>query len=155
MAVAPIPPGYASVTPYLIVSGAARAIDFYQRAFGAVELFRLEGPDGTIGHAEIRIGNSPVMLADAMNDYPDPLKLGGAAVSFMIYVPDVDAAFARAVAAGATVKRPVADQFYGDRTGTLADPFGHVWSFSTHVEDVSPEEMDRRFQALMKPAPGA
>jgi PhnB protein len=155
MAVAPIPPGYASVTPYLIVGGAAKAIDFYQRAFGAVELFRLPNPDGTLGHAEIRIGNSPIMLADAMDGNPDPLKLGGSAVSFMLYVPDVDAAFARAVAAGATVKRPVADQFYGDRTGTLADPFGHVWSLSTHVEDVSPAEMDRRFQALMKPAAGA
>jgi PhnB protein len=95
------------------------------------------------------------MLAEGMDGYPDPLKLGGAAVSFMIYVPDVDAAFAHAVAAGATVKRPVADQFYGDRTGTLADPFGHVWSLGTHVEDVAPEEMDRRFQALMKPAAGA
>ena len=155
MAVAPIPPGYASVTPYLIVRGAAQAIDFYRRAFGAVELFRLAGPDGTIGHAEIRIGNSPVMLADGMGGYPDPLTLGGSAVSFMLYVPDVDAAFARAIAAGGTVKRPVADQFYGDRTGTLADPFGHVWSLGTHVEDVSPQEMDRRFQAMMKPAAGA
>jgi len=155
MAVAPVPPGYASVTPYLIVGGAAKAIDFYQRAFGAVELFRLEGPDGTLGHAEIRIGNSPVMLADSMGGYPDPLMLGGAAVSFMLYVPDVDAAFARAVAAGATVRRPVADQFYGDRTGTLADPFGHVWSLSTHIEDVAPEEMDRRFRELTKPAAGA
>jgi PhnB protein len=150
MAVAPIPPGYASVTPYLIVRGAANAIDFYKRAFGAVELFRFDGPDGTLGHAEIRIGNSPIMLADGMSDYPDPLTLGGTGVSFMLYVPDVDAAFERAIAAGATVKRPVADQFYGDRTGTLADPFGHVWSIGTHVEDVSPEEMDRRHKELMK-----
>jgi PhnB protein len=155
MAVAPIPPGYASVTPYLIVRGAAQAIDFYQRAFGAVELFRLDSPDGTIGHAEIRIGNSPVMLTDGTSGFPDPLTLGGPGVSFMLYVPDVDAAFARAVAAGATVKRPVADQFYGDRTGTLVDPFGHVWSLGTHVEDVAPEEMHRRFQELMKPAAGA
>jgi PhnB protein len=150
MAVAPIPPGYSSVTPYLIVRGAAKAIDFYKRAFGAVELFRFDGPDGTLGHAEIKIGNSPIMLADGMSDYPDPLTLGGTGVSFMLYVPDVDAAFARAIAAGATVKRPVADQFYGDRTGTLADPFGHVWSIGTHVEDVSPEEMDRRHKELMK-----
>jgi PhnB protein len=155
MAVAPIPPGYASVTPYLIVHGAAKAIDFYQRAFGAVELFRLDGPDGTLGHAEIRIGNSPVMLADGTSGYPDPLTLGGSSVSFMVYVPDVDAAFARAIAAGGTVKRPVADQFYGDRTGTLADPFGHVWSLATHVEDVAPTEMDRRFKEMMKPAAGA
>ena len=151
MAVAPIPPGYSSVTPYLIVRGAAKAIDFYKRAFGAVELFRFEGPDGTLGHAEIKIGNSPIMLADGgMEGYSDPLTLGGSAVSFMVYVPDVDAAFARAIAAGATVKRPVADQFYGDRTGTLADPFGHVWSIGTHIEDVSPAEMDRRHKELMK-----
>jgi len=155
MAVAPIPPGYASVTPYLIVRGAAKAIDFYQRAFGAVELFRLDGPDGTLAHAEIKIGNSPVMLADGTSGYPDPLTLGGSSVSFMIYVPDVDAAFARAIAAGATAKRPVADQFYGDRTGTLADPFGHVWSLATHVEDVAPGEMDRRLKEMMKPAAGA
>jgi len=155
MAVAPIPPGYASVTPYLIVRGAAKAIDFYQRAFGAIELFRLDGPDGTLAHAEIRIGNSPVMLADGTSGYPDPLTLGGSSVSFMIYVPDVDAAFARAIAAGATAKRPVADQFYGDRTGTLADPFGHVWSLATHVEDVAPGEMDRRLKEMMKPAAGA
>jgi PhnB protein len=155
MAVVPIPPGYASVTPYLIVRGAAKAIDFYQRAFGAVELFRLATPDGTIGHAEIRIGNARVMLADGMGGSPDPLTLGGSTVSFMLYVPDVDAAFARAIAAGATEKRPVADQFYGDRTGTLADPFGHVWSIGTHTVDVAPEEMDRRFQAMMKPAGSA
>lgn len=154
MAVAPISPD-ASVTPYLIVRGANKAIDFYQRAFGAVELFRLDGPDGALAHAEIRIGNSPIMLADGMADYPDPLTLGGSSVSFMIYVPDVDAAFARAIAAGATVKRPVADQFYGDRTGTLADPFGHVWSLATHIEDVSHEEMDRRLKEMMKPAANA
>jgi len=151
MAVAPIPPGYTTVTPYLIIRGAAKAIDFYKRAFGAVELFRFDGPDGTLGHAEIKIGNSRIMLSDGMGSgYSDPLTLGGAGVSFMVYVPDVDAAFARAVAAGATVKRPVADQFYGDRTGTLADPFGHVWSIGTHIEDVSPEEMDRRHKELMK-----
>jgi len=155
MTVAPIPSGYATVTPYLIVRGAAQAIAFYQRAFGAVELFRLDGPGGTIGHAEIRIGDSAVMLADGMDGFPDPLTLGGAGTSLHLYVPDVDAAFARAIAAGATVRRPVADQFYGDRTGTLADPFGHVWSLATHVEDVSPQEVDRRFQTMMKPAAGA
>ena len=152
MAVSPVPPGYSSVTPYLMLRDAAKAIDFYERAFGAIELFRLNGPDGKIGHAEIKIGNAPVMLADGMESHPDPLTLGGSAVSFMVYVPDVDAAFARAVAAGATVKRPVADQFYGDRTGTLADPFGHVWSLGTHVEDVPPEEIDRRFKEMAKPA---
>jgi PhnB protein len=123
MAVAPIPPGYASVTPYLIVRGATKAIDFYKRAFGAVELFRFDGPDGTLGHAEIKIGNSPIMLADGMSGYPDPLTLGGTGVSFMLYVPDVDAAFARVyrgrhVASGGP--------FYGDRTGA-GRPFGHVW----------------------------
>jgi len=156
MTVAPIPPGYTTVTPYLIIRGAAKAIDFYKRAFGAVELYRLAGPDGAIAHAEIRIGNSPVMLSDGMGSgYSDPLTLGGAGVSFMVYVPDVDAAFARAVAAGATVKRPVADQFYGDRTGTLADPFGHVWSIGTHIEDVPPEEIDRRFKEMTKSAANA
>jgi PhnB protein len=151
MAIAPIPSGYSTVTPYIIVRDAKKAIDFYQRALGAVELFRLEGPDGKIAHAEIKIGNAPVMLSEGMSGYPDPLTLGGAAVSFMVYVPDVDAAFARAIAAGATEKRPVANQFYGDRTGTLADPFGHVWSIGTHVEDVAPEEMDRRMKEMMKP----
>jgi PhnB protein len=156
MAVAPIPPGYSTVTPYLIIRGAAQAIEFYKSAFGAVELFRLDGPDGKLAHAEIKIGNSPVMLADGgMEGNSDPLTLGGSAVSFMVYVPDVDAAFARAVAAGATVKRPVADQFYGDRTGTLADPFGHVWSLGTHIEDVPPAEMERRMQEMMKPPAGA
>ena len=155
MAVAPIPPGYATVTPYLIIRGAAKAIDFYKRAFGATELFRLDGPDDTIGHAEIKIGDSPIMLADGMPDYRDPLTLGGTAVSFMVYVPDVDAAFARAIAAGATVQRPVIDQFYGDRTGTLVDPFGHVWSLGTHIEDVSSEEMNRRMKEMMKPAASA
>ena len=155
MAVAPIPPGYATVTPYLIARDAKKAIDFYKRAFGAVELFRLEGPDGKIAHAEIKIGNSPIMMSEGMGGNPDPLTLGGVGVSFMVYVPDVDAAFERAIAAGATVKRPVADQFYGDRTGTLADPFGHVWSLGTHIEDVLPAEMNRRMQEMMKPAAGA
>jgi PhnB protein len=150
MAVAPLPAGYPTVTPYLVVDAANEAIEFYKQAFGATELFRLAAPGNKVAHAEIRIGDSPVMLADedgAMN--PSAKKLGATPVSFMIYVPDVDAAFARAVAAGATVRRPVADQFYGDRTGTLVDPFGHVWSLGTHVEDVTPEEMDRRLRKLM------
>ena len=144
MAVAPIPAGYHSVTPYLIVKDAVKALDFYKRAFGATELLRLDNPDGTIAHGEFKIGDSPVMFAEAMEGYRDPKAIGGSPVSFMIYVPDVDRVFARAIAAGATEQRPVADQFYGDRTGTLVDPFGHVWSIATHVEDVSPEEMDRR-----------
>lgn len=148
MAVAPIPAGYHSVTPYLIVDGAAKAIDFYQRAFGATELFRLPGPDGKVMHAEVKIGDSPVMLADEMEGFRGPLALGGAAVSLMIYVTDVDRVFAQALAAGGREMRPLTDQFYGDRMGTLVDPFGHVWSIATHVEDVSPEEIDRRFAKM-------
>ncbi len=148
MAVAPIPPGYHSVTPYLIVDGAARAIDFYQRAFGATELVRLPGPDGKLMHAEVKIGDSPVMLADEMENQRGPKALGGTAVSLMIYVTDVDKIFAQALAAGATAQRPVADQFYGDRMGTLTDPFGHVWSIATHVEDLTLEEIDRRFAKM-------
>lgn len=150
MAVQPIPAGYHSVTPYLIVRDAARAIDFYQRAFGATELFRLPTPDGKVAHAEIKIGNSPVMLADESKEFPGPQTLGGAAVSLMIYTPDVNTVFAQALAAGGTQQRPLADQFYGDRTGTLVDPFGHVWTIATHTEDVAPEEMDRRYQKLMQ-----
>lgn len=150
MAVQPIPTGYHSVTPYLIVNDAARAIDFYQRAFGATELFRLPTPNGKIAHAEIKIGDSPVMLADEMEGYKGPLALGGTGVSLMIYVPDVNKMFPQALAAGATQQRPLADQFYGDRTGTVVDPFGHVWTIATHTEDVAPEEIDRRFKKMMQ-----
>jgi len=149
MTVQAIPAGYHSVTPYLIVRGAAKALDFYARAFGAKEKFRLPMGD-IIGHAEILIGDSHVMLADEMDDHKDPRKLGGTPVSLMIYTKDVDAMFARAIAAGAKEKRPVADQFYGDRTGVLEDPFGHVWSIATHVEDVSEEEIERRMTAMAK-----
>ncbi len=146
MAVNYIPQGYHTATPYLIVKGAARAIDFYKQAFGATELMRFAGPGGSIGHAEIRIGDSPIMLADEMPQmgYRSPAALGGSPVSVMLYVPDVDKVVERAVKAGAKVERPVADQFYGDRSGTIHDPFGHVWTVSTHKEDVSPEEMQRR-----------
>lgn len=156
MAVSPIPSGYHSVTPYLIVNDAARAIGFYQRAFGATELFRLDSPDGKIGHAEIKIGNSPIMLADEMPDggYRGPQSIGGTPVSLMIYVEDVDRMFAQAIAAGAKEQRPVQDQFYGDRCGTLIDPFGHVWTIATHIEDVSPEQIDERFKKMM-PAAGS
>lgn len=147
--VKPIPEGYHSVTPYLIVRGAAKALEFYKQAFGAVELFRMEAPDGRIGHAEIRIGDSPIMLAD---EHPEmgaksPETWGGSPVSLMLYVEEVDRVFARAVEVGATVERPLADQFYGDRTGGLKDPFGHVWYVATHIEDVPPEELDRRAKA--------
>ena len=149
MTVKPIPEGYHSVTPYLIIEGAADAIEFYKQAFGATELFRFPTPDGKIGHAEIKIGDSPVMLADAYPDmgYNGPKSLGGSPVSLMIYVEDVDTIFNRAVDAGATVKEALSDKFYGDRLGSLIDPFGHVWHVSTHKEDVSLEEMEERAKA--------
>ena len=145
----PIPDGYHTATPCLIIRGAAAAIEFYQQAFGATELFRFPSPDGKIGHAEIKIGDSPIMLADEYPDmgYKGPQTLGGSPVSIMIYVEDVDTVFARAVAAGASVKEALQDKFYGDRMGTLTDPFGHVWHVSTHKEDLSVEEMERRAQA--------
>jgi PhnB protein len=148
----PIPDGYYSVTPYLITQGAAQALAFYKKAFGATELFRMEGPGGKVMHAEIKIGNSPVMLAD---EFPEmgarsPQSYGGTPVSLMIYLENVDAAFDRAVAAGAKVLQPVKDQFYGDRSGTLEDPFGHKWTLATHQEDVPPEEMRRRMDEAMK-----
>jgi PhnB protein len=144
------PAGYHTVTPYLVLEHAAAAIDFYKKAFGAEEILRLEH-DGRVAHAEIRIGDSPVMLADSTPDmaFRGPKSLGGTPVSMMVYVADVDAAFERAVAAGAKSVRPVEDQFYGDRTGTLTDPFGHVWSIATPKEKVAPEEMRRRFDELM------
>ncbi|HEY3181047.1 MAG TPA: VOC family protein [Casimicrobiaceae bacterium] len=150
MMVQPIPTGYHNVTPYLMVRNAAAAIDFYKKAFNAVELMRFPGPGGKIMHAEVKIGDSPVMLADEMPEegFVGPQTLGGVGVSLMLYVEDVDTRFAQAIAAGATIKRPVQDQFYGDRTGTLVDPFGHVWSIGTHKEDVSMEEMQRRMAKL-------
>jgi PhnB protein len=146
MAVQPSPSGYHSVTPYLIVDGAEAALEFYKKAFGATELMRLPMGGGKLGHAEIKIGDSPVMLAD---EFPDmgavgPKSLGNTSVSLMIYVQDVDASFKQAIAAGATELRPVQNQFYGDRSGTLVDPFGHKWTLSTHVEDVSGEEIQKR-----------
>jgi PhnB protein len=146
--VQPIPAGYHTVTPYLMVRDAARAIAFYRDAFGAQQVMRFDTPNGKVAHAEVTIGDSHVMLADESPEFAGPQTLGGAGVSLMLYVDDVDATFARAVAAGATVRRPVADQFYGDRLGTLADPFGHVWSIATHREDVSLEEMQRRMAAM-------
>ena len=157
MAVKPIPEGYHTATPYLIIEGAADAIEFYKKAFGATELFRFPAPDGKIGHAEIKIGDSPIMLADEYPDmgYNGPKSLGGSPVSLMIYVEDVDTVFNRAVDVGATVKEAVSDKFYGDRIGTLVDPFGHVWHVSTHKEDVSLEEMEKRAKAASAGASGA
>lgn len=145
----PVPAGYHTVTPYLIVAGAASAIDFYQRAFGATEVMRLPGPDGRIGHAEIRIGDSPIMMADECPqlNHRSPLALGGAGISILLYVPNVDTMVEQAVSAGATVLRPLQNQFYGDRSATLKDPFGHLWTIATHVEDVPPDELTRRVQA--------
>lgn len=152
MSVQPIPDGYHTATPYLIVEGAAAAIDFYKQAFAAVELFRMPGPDGRLGHAEIKIGNSIVMLADEVPQmgHRGPKALGGSPVGLMLYVEDVDTMFGKAIAAGAVVTRAVQDQFYGDRSGTLTDPFGHVWTISTHKEDVPPDEMQRRAAEYMQ-----
>jgi len=154
-AVKPIPEGYHAITPYLSIKGAAEAIAYYQRAFGAVELYRLGMPDGRVGHAELRIGDSRIMLADE-SDMADataqsPRTLKGTTIGMVLYLKDVDAAFAQAVAAGGKVKRGVTTQFYGDRSGTLEDPFGHVWTLCTHVEDVSPDEMKKRMAALPHP----
>ena len=156
MSVKPIPEGYHSVTPYLIVRGGAEAIEFYKKAFGATELFRFPTPDGKIGHAEIKIGDSPIMLADEYPQmgYNSPQSIGGSPVSLMVYVEDVDTVFSRAVESGATVKEVVQDKFYGDRTGSVVDPFGHVWHIATHKEDVSLEEMERRAKAQGNAASG-
>lgn len=143
------PEGYHSVTPYLIVKGGAAAIEYYSKAFGAVELFRMGGPDGKIGHAEIKIGDSPIMLAD---EHPEqghlsPQSLGGTSTGIVLYVDDVDSVFNRAIAAGGKEKMAIKDEFYGDRIGTLIDPFGHFWHVATHKEEVSPEEMEKRAAA--------
>jgi PhnB protein len=148
-AVKPIPDGYHTVTPYLIIKGAADALEFYKKAFGATELFRMAQPDGKIGHAEIKIGDSPIMLADEFPEmgYRSPQSLGGSPVSILLYVEDVDGLFNQAVGAGAKIDKPLEDKFYGDRGGSLVDPFGHIWHIATHKEDVSPEEMEKRMAA--------
>ncbi|HEX8632685.1 MAG TPA: VOC family protein [Pyrinomonadaceae bacterium] len=145
-----VPEGYHSITPYLHITGAARAIEFYKEVFGATEVMRMDAPGGKIGHAEIMIGDSYVMLAD---EFPEmgvrsPQTYGGSPVGLLLYVEDVDALAERAVAAGARLLTPLEDKFYGDRMGKLEDPFGHIWSIATHTEDVSPEEMQKRVAAL-------
>jgi PhnB protein len=152
MAVKPVPDGYHTATPYLIVQNAANAIEFYKKAFGATELMRMPGPGGKIVHAEIKIGDSPIMLADESPEmgHKSPQSLGGTPVGLLLYLNDVDAQFKQAVTAGAKVQRPLRDEFYGDRTGTVIDPFGHTWSLATHKEDLTPEQIEKRFQEAMK-----
>ena len=152
MAVKPIPDGYHSVTPYLILNDARAGLEYYKKAFGAHERFKMEGPGGKIMHAEISIGDSVIMLAD---EFPEmgansPKTMGGTPVSILLYVENVDQRFKKAVEEGGKIKRDLQNQFYGDRSGTLEDPFGHVWTIATHVEDVAPEEMQRRSEAAMK-----
>lgn len=150
--VKPIPDGYHHVTPYLSIKGAAAAIDFYKKAFGAVEVVRMPQPDGRVGHAELMFGASYVMMAD---EFPEmnvvgPKTLGNTSVGLLLYVDDVDKTVERAVALGAKIIKPAQDQFYGDRNATLEDPFGHKWTVAVHIEDVTPEEMERRMAAMAK-----
>jgi PhnB protein len=151
MSVKPIPEGYHTATPYLAVDDAAEALEYYKKAFGAKERGRMEAPDGKIGHAEIQIGDSLVMLSDPFPQASTrtPKELGGTTASVFLYVENVDAFVQRAVDAGATVSMEVADQFWGDRFGTITDPFGHSWSVATHIEDVPPEEMAERAKTAM------
>jgi PhnB protein len=150
--VKPIRDGHRTVTPYLAIKNAAEALEFYKKGFGAVERYKLLLPDGRVGHAEIQLGDSIVMLSDEFPEYGGkaPETLGGSPVNIHLYVEDVDAFFERALAAGAHARKPVMDQFYGDRSGQLEDPFGHLWWVATHTEDVAPEEMQKRVQAMFQ-----
>ncbi|MBV9827747.1 MAG: VOC family protein [Alphaproteobacteria bacterium] len=150
----PVPDGYSSLTPYLIVSDGAAALAFYAAAFGATERLKLVRPDGKLGHTEMEVGNSVIMLADEAPSYGAlaPGHYGGSPVKLHLYVGDVDAVVAKALGAGATLLQPVQDQFYGDRAGSITDPFGHVWHIATHIEDVPPDELDRRAAAIMHEA---
>ncbi|HVZ09489.1 VOC family protein [Rhodopila sp.] len=150
MAVSPVPAGYHSITPYLVVNGATKALDWYREVFGAREVMRLDAPGGRIGHAEFQIADSRLMIADENPDCDarGPAAFGGSPITLLLYVPDVDAVFAKATAAGAEVKRPPADMFYGDRSATVVDPFGHSWHISTHIEDVSEDEIKRRLAKM-------
>ncbi len=153
MTVKSVPDGYHDVTPYLMIKGAAEAIEFYKRAFGATELFKMNTPDDKIGHAEIKIGDSRIMLADDCGTegrFRNPQSSGGSSVGMHVYVEDVDTLFAQAIEAGAKAVRSAQDQFYGDRTGTLEDPFGHIWFLATHKEDLSPDEIKQRAEAMFK-----
>jgi len=152
MPVKAIPDGYHSVTPYLSIKGASDAIEFYKKAFDAIELFRLDMPGGIIEHAEIQIGNSRIMIADPCDDvsFGDPKTLGGSTVGLYVYVDDVDRMYSQSVAAGAKSINPVEDQFYGDRIGTIEDPYGHRWFIATHKEDLTPEEINKRVEDLFE-----
>jgi len=145
-----IPADHHTVTPYLAIKNGVKALEFYKKAFGATEAYKLILPDGRLGHAEIRLGDSLIMLSDELPEYGGkaPDTLGGSPVSIHLYVEDADALFKRALAAGAKERKPVMDQFYGDRSGQLEDPFGHLWWVATHKEDVAPEEMQKRVQAM-------
>jgi PhnB protein len=151
-----IPKDYNSITPYLIVNGAARAIDYYKKVFGATEVFRMNGPDGKVGHAELKIGNSQIMLADENpsmgQGHTSAATIGASPVSLYVYLPDVDRVVERAAAEGAKILKPVQDQFYGDRSGFIQDPFGHLWGVATHVEDVAPKDMEERAKKAMQAA---
>ncbi len=147
--VKPIPEGYHSITPYLVIKGAAKAIDYYKKAFGATEIMRMAAPDGTVGHAELKIGDSIFMMGEEMPQMGYRAPQGSTPVGLMLYVPEVDRVFKQAIAAGGRADKEVKDQFYGDRSGTLYDPFGHMWTIATHMEDVSPEEMKRRMAKYM------
>ncbi|MAD05080.1 VOC family protein [Pseudoalteromonas shioyasakiensis] len=151
MAVSAIPKGFHAVTPYLIIEGASKAIEFYKEAFAAELVMQMPMPDGGVAHAEIIIGDSYIMLSDAYPEmeYKSPQQLGGTPVNMMLYVEDVDAVFAKALSLGAKELRPVHDQFYGDRLGTLADPFGHIWNIATHKEDLTEQELIERMGELM------
>ena len=157
MATQPIPEGYSTISPYLAVDDAAEAIEYYKKAFGAEETERMEAPDGKIGHAELKIGDSHVMLSDPFPQASTtpPKELGGTSASIFMYVEDVDAVVQKAVDAGATVTMEVADQFWGDRFGSITDPFGHNWSIATHIEDLTPEEIEERGKAAMAAMAGA
>jgi PhnB protein len=149
-----IPEGYNTVTPYLVIKGAAKAIDYYKNVFGATVVVRMDGPGGSVAHAELKIGDSHIMLADENLQMGNRSaeSIGASPVSLLIYLPDCDAVVAKAIAGGAKVLKPVADQFYGDRSGFIQDPFGHLWGIATHIEDVSPEEMKERMKKMMPAA---
>ena len=150
MSARPVPAGHRTVAPYLAIKNGVKALEFYKKAFGATEIFRLLTPDGRLGHAEIRLGDSLIMLSDEFPEFGGkaPDTLGGSPVSIHLYVEDVDAFFKRALVAGARERKPVMDQFYGDRSGQLEDPFGHLWWVATHKEDVAPEEMQKRVETM-------